>query len=41
MKFPPVKVDRVVKNGDKVTLGDVTMTANTTPGHSPGCTSWR
>ncbi|WP_338828694.1 BJP family subclass B3 metallo-beta-lactamase [Bradyrhizobium sp. 27S5] len=38
--FPPVKVDRTVKEGDKVTLGDVTLTAHTTPGHSPGCTSW-
>ena len=35
-----MKVDRTVKEGDKVTLGDVTLTAHTTPGHSPGCTSW-
>ena len=38
--FPPVKVDRVVGQGDKITIGKVTMTANMTPGHSPGCTSW-
>jgi len=38
--FPPVKVDRTVKDGDTVTLGDVTLTAHATPGHSPGCTSW-
>lgn len=38
--FPPVKVDRTVKDGDKVTLGDTTLTAYATPGHSPGCTSW-
>ncbi|MBR0873443.1 BJP family subclass B3 metallo-beta-lactamase [Bradyrhizobium tropiciagri] len=38
--FPPAKVDRTVKEGDKVTLGDVTLTAHATPGHSPGCTSW-
>jgi metallo-beta-lactamase class B len=38
--FPPVKVDRTVKEGDKVTLGDTTLTAHATPGHSPGCTSW-
>ncbi|WP_027579016.1 BJP family subclass B3 metallo-beta-lactamase [Bradyrhizobium sp. Ai1a-2] len=38
--FPPVKVDRTVKEGDKVTLGDTTVTAHATPGHSPGCTSW-
>ncbi|MGY3692400.1 metallo-beta-lactamase class B [Bradyrhizobium sp. USDA 3240] len=40
LAFAPVKVDRTVKEGDKVTLGDVTLTAHTTPGHSPGCTSW-
>ncbi|MFQ3458530.1 BJP family subclass B3 metallo-beta-lactamase [Bradyrhizobium sp. UFLA01-814] len=40
LAFTPVKVDRTVKEGDKVTLGDVTLTAHTTPGHSPGCTSW-
>lgn len=40
LAFPPVKVDRAVKNGDTVTLGGVTMTAHATPGHSPGCTSW-
>ena len=38
--FPPVKVDVAVKEGDKVTLGDTTLTAHATPGHSPGCTSW-
>jgi len=38
--FPPVKVDRTVTDGDKVTLGDTTLTAHATPGHSPGCTSW-
>ena len=40
LAFPPVKVDRTVKEGDKVTLGDTTLTAHATPGHSPGCTSW-
>ncbi|QPF83564.1 BJP family subclass B3 metallo-beta-lactamase [Bradyrhizobium genosp. L] len=38
--FPPVKVDRTVKEGDTVTLGEATLTAHATPGHSPGCTSW-
>jgi metallo-beta-lactamase class B len=33
--FPPVKVDRTVKDGDTVTLGDVTLTAHATPGHPP------
>ncbi|MFN3475894.1 MAG: subclass B3 metallo-beta-lactamase [Blastomonas sp.] len=40
MPFPPVRVDRVVGDGDTVTLGGTTLTALLTPGHSPGCTSW-
>ena len=40
LKFPPVKVDRTVSEGDTVSVGAVTLTAHATPGHSPGCTSW-
>lgn len=40
LQFPPVKVDRTVREGDTVTLGNVTLTSRETPGHSPGCTSW-
>ncbi|KRR24001.1 subclass B3 metallo-beta-lactamase [Bradyrhizobium retamae] len=40
LAFPPVKVDRTVREGDRVTVGDITLTARETPGHSPGCTSW-
>lgn len=40
MKFPPVKVDRVLADGDTVSLGGVTLTAHLTPGHTPGCTTW-
>jgi metallo-beta-lactamase class B len=40
LAFPPVKVDRAVKEGDKVTLGETTLIAHSMPGHSPGCTSW-
>ena len=40
LAFPPVKVDRTVREGDTVALGDVKLTARETPGHSPGCTSW-
>lgn len=40
LNFPPVEVDRVVDDGDTVSLGAVTLTAHVTPGHSPGCTSW-
>jgi metallo-beta-lactamase class B len=38
--FPPVRIDRLVSDGQKLTLGGVTLTALLTPGHSPGCTSW-
>lgn len=38
--FPPVRVDRLVVDGQKLALGGVTLTAHLTPGHSPGCTSW-
>ena len=38
--FPPVRVDRTVSEGDRVTLGGVTLTAHATPGHTPGCTTW-
>ena len=40
LAFPPVKVDRTVREGDTVVLGDLKVTARETPGHSPGCTSW-
>lgn len=34
------RVDRLIRDGDQVTLGDVAMTAHLTPGHTKGCTSW-
>nr|WP_249159110.1 subclass B3 metallo-beta-lactamase [Bradyrhizobium jicamae] len=40
LDFPPVNVDRTVREGDTVSVGNVTLTARETPGHSPGCTSW-
>ncbi|HXX20273.1 MAG TPA: subclass B3 metallo-beta-lactamase [Candidatus Acidoferrum sp.] len=38
--FPPVKVDRVIHDGDTVTLGGVTLKAYLTAGHTPGTTTW-
>ena len=38
--FPPVKVDRVIHDGDKVELGGTTMVAHLTAGHTAGCTTW-
>ncbi len=39
-RFPAVRVDSVITDGATVTLGGVTLTANLTPGHSAGCTTW-
>jgi metallo-beta-lactamase class B len=38
--FPPVKVDRRVKQEDSVRVGDVVVTAHLTPGHTQGTTTW-
>ena len=38
--FPPVTVDRRLKDGDEVRLGGVVLTAHVTPGHTKGCTTW-
>ena len=33
-------IDRVLHDGDSVTLGGTTLVAHLTPGHTRGCTSW-
>jgi len=38
--YKPVKVDRVLHDGDEVKLGDTVLTARLTPGHTKGCTTW-
>ena len=38
--FAPVKVDRVLKDGERITLGDLDLTVIETPGHSPGSVSY-
>jgi metallo-beta-lactamase class B len=38
--YTPVKVDRIVAEGERVTLGGVTLTAFVTPGHTRGATTW-
>jgi len=43
MKGPSGKahpIDRVLKDGEQVTLGGTTLTAHLTPGHTRGCTTW-
>jgi metallo-beta-lactamase class B len=39
-RFDPVTADRVLKDGDVVELGGVTLTARLTPGHTRGTTTW-
>jgi metallo-beta-lactamase class B len=39
-RAPPVKVDRTIADGEKLALGGIALTANLTPGHTRGCTSW-
>lgn len=39
-KFEGAAVDRVLKDGEHLTLGPLDLTLHATPGHSPGSTSW-
>jgi metallo-beta-lactamase class B len=39
-RWPACKIDRVLKDGDEVTLGGTTLVAHSTPGHTRGCTTW-
>jgi metallo-beta-lactamase class B len=36
----PHPIDRVLHDGDTVSLGGTTLTAHLTPGHTRGCTTW-
>ena len=38
--FPPMAVDRVLKDGDIIALGGERLTARRTPGHTPGSTTF-
>jgi metallo-beta-lactamase class B len=40
MYFPRAKVDRVLHDGDTVSLGGSVLTAHKTAGHTMGCTTW-
>lgn len=40
MPFPPVQADRIVRDGEAVTLGGVRLVPRLTPGHTRGCTTW-
>jgi metallo-beta-lactamase class B len=39
-RWPPCPVDRIVADGDEVTLGGTTLTAHLTPGHTRGAVTW-
>ena len=36
----PHPIDRIIHDGDQVSLGGTTLTAHLTPGHTKGCTTW-
>ena len=38
--WAPAKVDRILHDSSQVRLGDTTLTAHLTPGHTKGCTTW-
>ncbi len=38
--FKPVKVDRIIKDGEIVRIGSVALKAHLTPGHTEGNTTW-
>ena len=38
--FAPVKIDKSFGDGQKLKLGETTLVAHLTPGHTIGCTTW-
>jgi metallo-beta-lactamase class B len=38
--WEPTKVDQIIRDGERVTLGGVVMVAHLTPGHTRGNTTW-
>lgn len=38
--YAPTKVDRALRDGEEVKLGDAVLVAHLTPGHTKGCTTW-
>ena len=39
--FPAARVDRVLRDGEAVRLGNLVLTPVATPGHAPGALTWR
>jgi metallo-beta-lactamase class B len=40
LAFAPVEVDETINDGQRITLGDVALTAHLTPGHTKGTTTF-
>ena len=40
VKYPTPHIDHQFEDGTKIRLGSIELTANITPGHTPGSTSW-
>ncbi|MEO6245646.1 MAG: subclass B3 metallo-beta-lactamase [Opitutaceae bacterium] len=40
IRYAPAKADRIVADGEAITLGGVTLTAHVTSGHTRGATTW-
>ena len=38
--YPPVQADRLLQDGEQISLGGITFTVWFTPGHTPGSMSW-
>lgn len=40
LSYTPVRADKILRDNEKVKLGEMTLKANLTPGHTKGCTTW-
>ncbi len=40
MAYEPALADRIIREGDRVSIGGVQLMAHLTPGHTKGCTTW-
>jgi len=38
--FPPAHVDRILRDGEQIRLGNTALTVVATPGHTPGALTW-
>ncbi len=39
-RFRPAQPDQILKDGEQIQLGDTSLVAHWTPGHTKGCTTW-